>query len=225
VQRLTDSAGDDLLPAWSPDGRRIAFVSLRDGNPEIYVMSAAGTQPTRLTFAPGGDWRPAWLPDSRHLVFSSDRGGNNDIFLLEVPQRLASDNTREPPVTAVVAGSADERDPAVNGDGELLYLSDADGVMQPYSADLTVFLASSSRTPVTGSPLLQDVVGPIGHPGWLPDGDLLFANSGSIYRAPRYANPDAWREVTAPESGALHPAGGPPWYWPQPTLGPVRLIP
>ena len=41
--RLTDSAGDDVLPAWSPDGRMIAFVSLRDGNPEIYVMLADGS--------------------------------------------------------------------------------------------------------------------------------------------------------------------------------------
>jgi hypothetical protein len=223
VERLTDSAGDDLLPAWSPDGRRIAFVSLRDGNPEIYVMLADGSQPTRLTFAPGGDWRPAWLPDSRHLVFTSDREGSNDIYLMEVPRLLGGVNLREPLVTAVVTGPADERDPAVSGDNELLYLSDVDGVMQPYVADLTSFLDGSSLTPLTGSPVLHEVTEPVGHPGWLPDGRLLFTSGGAIYTAPRDAGAEAWNEVAAPEAAALHPAGGPTWYWPQPTLGPVRL--
>lgn len=215
VQRLTDSTGDDLLPAWSPDGRMIAFVSLRDGNPEIYVMLADGTQQTRLTFAPGGDWRPAWLPDSRHLVFTSDRGGTNDIFLLETPWQLGN-NASEGTVRAVIAGPADERDPAVNGDGELLYLSDADSVMQPYTVDLASFLQSGSRTPLTGSPALEDVAAPVAHPGWLPDGNLLFASGQRIYTAERYTGPDEWQPLTPADTPAHHPNGGAPWYWPEP---------
>ena len=51
VTRLTyNDAHDSWTPAWSPDGRRIAFTSRRDGNPEIYVMNAAGEPAsTRLT--------------------------------------------------------------------------------------------------------------------------------------------------------------------------------
>ena len=45
VTRLTYNDVNDLSPAWSPDGRRIAFSSDRDGNFEIYVMNAAGEPP------------------------------------------------------------------------------------------------------------------------------------------------------------------------------------
>ncbi|NIM52761.1 MAG: hypothetical protein GTO22_26535, partial [Gemmatimonadales bacterium] len=46
---------DDREPAWSPDGTRIAFASNRDGNYEIYVMDADGSNPVRLTDNPAGD--------------------------------------------------------------------------------------------------------------------------------------------------------------------------
>lgn len=49
-------------PAWSPDGRWIAFVSERDGDPELYVMRADGARETRLTRAPGPDSGLLWAP-------------------------------------------------------------------------------------------------------------------------------------------------------------------
>ena len=56
-------------PAWSPDGGKIAFVSVRDGNPEIYVMDADGSSPTRLTKNDSTDGSPAWSPDGRQIAF------------------------------------------------------------------------------------------------------------------------------------------------------------
>jgi Tol biopolymer transport system component len=56
-----DSASDGV-PAWSPDGTRIAFESERDGNLEIYVMNADGSGVTRLTNDPASDSTPAWSP-------------------------------------------------------------------------------------------------------------------------------------------------------------------
>ena len=50
---LTNDAGDDDDPAWSPDGSKIAFASDRDGNHEIYVMDADGGNQTNLTNNPG----------------------------------------------------------------------------------------------------------------------------------------------------------------------------
>jgi TolB protein len=61
---LTDGASRDEMPTWSPDGRYLAFVSDRDGDPELYLMRADGTAPTRLTRAPGADWLPRWVPES-----------------------------------------------------------------------------------------------------------------------------------------------------------------
>ena len=55
-----DSPGDDLYPSWSPDGSRLAFTSDRDGDFDIYVMSADGSQVEQLTDHPGDDYTPSW---------------------------------------------------------------------------------------------------------------------------------------------------------------------
>jgi Tol biopolymer transport system component len=59
---LTQGPSNNFDPAWSRDGRRIAFVSDRDGNYEIYVMDADGANPLRLTNDPARDTQPAWRP-------------------------------------------------------------------------------------------------------------------------------------------------------------------
>jgi Tol biopolymer transport system component len=62
LTQLTDTPDDEISPTWSPDGTRIAFSTNRDGNYEIYVMQADGTQPVRLTNHPAFDDGPAWRP-------------------------------------------------------------------------------------------------------------------------------------------------------------------
>lgn len=60
---LTTPAGyADGYPCWSPDGTRIAFASNRDGQWDIYVMNADGSNPQRLTNTPAREWHPAWGP-------------------------------------------------------------------------------------------------------------------------------------------------------------------
>ena len=60
--QVTDNAWNDEDPAWSPDGTKIAFTSNRDGNYEIYVMNADGTNQTRLTNDPQDQTLPSWQP-------------------------------------------------------------------------------------------------------------------------------------------------------------------
>ena len=60
LTRLTDNSAEDTLPAWSPDGKLIAFTSDRDGNREIYVMKADGSNQTRLTNNSAPDYNPDW---------------------------------------------------------------------------------------------------------------------------------------------------------------------
>ena len=72
IERLTASDSGDDYPAWSPDGKKIAFMSRREGNGEIYVMDADGDNPIRLTnneFA--GDGQPAWSPDGNKIASNS----------------------------------------------------------------------------------------------------------------------------------------------------------
>jgi Tol biopolymer transport system component len=80
---------DDQQPAWSPDGRLIAFTSSRDhrgdGNEawDVYVMAANGDDVRRLTRNNGPDMRPGWLPGGR-VVYSSCRIGFTDCRLVAV---------------------------------------------------------------------------------------------------------------------------------------------
>ncbi|MBI1928203.1 PD40 domain-containing protein [Candidatus Poribacteria bacterium] len=72
----------NLQPAWSPDGAKIAFVSTRDGNNEIYVMNADGTNPMNLTHHPASELYPAWSPDGTKIAFVSGRDGNAEIYVM-----------------------------------------------------------------------------------------------------------------------------------------------
>jgi TolB protein len=82
LRRLTDNPAADLRADYSPDGRRIAFQSNRDGNVEIYVMNADGSGQTRLTDSPGADAAPDLSPDGRKLVFQSERDGNLELYTM-----------------------------------------------------------------------------------------------------------------------------------------------
>jgi TolB protein len=60
IRRLTEKAGDNEDPSWSPDGRFIAFTSTRRGRREIFVMDADGSAPHPITDLPGRSFTPSW---------------------------------------------------------------------------------------------------------------------------------------------------------------------
>jgi Tol biopolymer transport system component len=66
--------GEGTDPAWSPDGRRIAFSRTVDGHAHVFVMNADGTDPQQITEGPDDDVEPSWSPDGSALVFCSARG-------------------------------------------------------------------------------------------------------------------------------------------------------
>ena len=82
--QLTRARTIDRDAAWSADGRRIAFMSERDGNPEIYVMNSDGSAQTRLTTDPAVDADPTFSPDGTRLAFTSTRDGNPEIYVMAV---------------------------------------------------------------------------------------------------------------------------------------------
>ena len=65
-----------------PATGHIAFMSPRDGNLEIYVMNADGSNPVNLTHNRSSDSGPAWSPDGKRIAFTSVRGGNYEIYVM-----------------------------------------------------------------------------------------------------------------------------------------------
>ncbi len=65
----------DVHPSWSPDGRTIAWESVRPGLTNIHLMAADGKGKRRLVFGGGANTHPAWSPDGTEVAFGSDRDG------------------------------------------------------------------------------------------------------------------------------------------------------
>ena len=82
--KLTNNFGDNFTPAWSPDGKQIAFTSTHDGFFQIYVMNADGSNVRRVSQGAAADWSPAWSPDGNWLVFTSDRATTPDVYLMDL---------------------------------------------------------------------------------------------------------------------------------------------
>src|SRR5438105_9654472 len=97
LHNLTSTPGSDGGPAWSPDGRRIAFVSDRDGLYDIYVMNADASGPRRLTENADNEDQPVWSPDGTKIAFARSRVGSRGIYVM---------NADGSGVTQLVASSA-----------------------------------------------------------------------------------------------------------------------
>jgi len=82
--RLTTGAGIESNPAFSPDGREIAFSGEYDGNVDVYIMPATGGTPRRLTYHPASDIVVGWTRDGKDVLFASARNGGfyNRLFTI-----------------------------------------------------------------------------------------------------------------------------------------------
>ncbi|HLA86157.1 MAG TPA: DPP IV N-terminal domain-containing protein, partial [Thermoguttaceae bacterium] len=73
ARRLTSHPARDVMPAFSPDGKRLAFTSDRTGSPQIYVMDLREAEPRQWTFHGEGSVLEEWSPDGRELLVSGQR--------------------------------------------------------------------------------------------------------------------------------------------------------
>jgi TolB protein len=76
--------GSNSAPAWSPDGRQLAAVLTKDGNSQVYLMNADGTNLRRLTSSGAIDTEPFFTPDGQSIYFTSDRGGTPQVYRMPV---------------------------------------------------------------------------------------------------------------------------------------------
>ncbi len=150
--RLTSVAdsgeGGDGGIAWSPDGSLIAFNTRRDGNSEVYVMDADGSNQTRLTNNPAHDAGPVWSPDGSRIAFIRFRDGNEEIYSMNAD---GSGQTR------LTDKQALDRSPAWSPDGKLIaFNSNRDG-------DLEIYVMSTDGS---GQTRLTNVEGNDAFFGW-----------------------------------------------------------
>ncbi len=121
--RLTNNPAIDSSPCFSPDGSQIAFVSNRQGSPQIFVMSASGGGAKRVTFQGKYNQTPRWSPrpDKPQIAFTGrDERGVFDLFLLDV---------RTGKVDRLTQGHGSNLDPTWSPDGRLLaYVSSRGGL-------------------------------------------------------------------------------------------------
>ena len=123
VRRLTDLGFD---PAWSPDGKRIAFSTEeiidpagRQGDSTLYVVDAGGGSPRKVV--DGDAAQPSWSPSGERLVYWSNTGGQRDIYTV-----ASAGGTRVP----VTQDPAIDWSPAWSPDGRFIYFSsDRGGAM------------------------------------------------------------------------------------------------
>jgi TolB protein len=139
-------------PAWSPDGRRLAFSSTHEGNQEIYTAAADGSDLIRLTQSPGLDAHPCWSPDGQSIAFATDRWAGLELAAVRPDGTGLTRLTHSP-------GLDDY--PAYSPDGtHLAFVSNRDGQFEIYLA------AADGSRPVnlTRHPLRDTM------PCWTPDG-------------------------------------------------------
>ena len=179
----------DGSPAWSPDARRIAFYSERDGNGEIYVMNADGSSQTRLTHHPADEGYPSWSPDAGWITFDSDRDGNFEIYAMRTAgsalRRLRNDPARDVSASWSPDGS------------RIAFMSDRAGQFDVY----TIAPDGSDLRRVTG-------VGTNWFPMWSPDGSTIAMH---VFRDVHLIAPDGsdLRRLTVDPANGMYPTWSP----------------
>jgi Tol biopolymer transport system component len=140
--RLTHNPAQDREPAFSPDGKRIAFASDRTGNFEIYVMNIDGTHQHRLTHRRDVDDDPTFFPNGKKIAFVRVGAGFHDIFTMRADGSQLHRLTHHRPLSTP--------DVSPNGKRIVTWLARGDGGIEVMRADGTHLreLAASGFDPV-----------------------------------------------------------------------------
>lgn len=182
LTRLTNGDWDDITPAPSPDGTKLAFASNRLGHWDLFLLDLASGDLTQLTNTPEYDGAPSWSPDGSFLAYETYLNGNLDIVV----------GPADSPANGAIfltASAATDHSPAwAPGGRQIAFISNGDVIL----ADLDR-PGDDRFQNLSSSPLASE-----SHPVWSPDGSRLAwaTQSQSIGRSGIYVW-DAERQFPA----------------------------
>lgn len=121
---ILESPEPILSPTWSPDGKKVAYVSFENRRPAIFMQTIATRERTRLAAFPGLNGAPSWSPDSKRMALTLSRDGNPEIYVMDIASKE---------LTRMTNHSAIDTEPRWTPDGNaLVFTSDRGGSAQIY---------------------------------------------------------------------------------------------
>lgn len=112
-----------LSPSWSPDGRRLAYVSFETDRSAIYIQDLATGEKRSVSNRTGTNGAPSWSPDGQSLAVSLSENGNPDIFVMDA----SGNNLRQ-----ITHSDAIDTEPTWANSSTIVYTSDQSGKPQLY---------------------------------------------------------------------------------------------
>jgi dipeptidyl aminopeptidase/acylaminoacyl peptidase len=156
ARELTGGAHNDSSPVWSPDGKRIAFLSDRDGTEQLYVMWLDTREMAQLTRLERGPNNIDWSPDGKYIAFTSSVPDNDPILPVKLPEKPRGAEWARPAVVV----------------DRLQWASDGRGPLPKANTHVFVIDATLGGTP------RQITSGKYNHSGfdWASDGRTIYVS-------------------------------------------------
>jgi len=169
IRNAMNSGEPIISPSWSPDGKKVAYVSFEDRKPVIYVHELATGRRIPLSNQKGNNSAPSWSPDGKKLAISLSKDGNTQIYSIN------ADGTG---LHRLTRGYTIDTEPQYSADGRSIYFtSDRGGNPQ-------IYRMSAEGEQAEGAKRITYKQGFVTSPRISPDGKYLayIANIGGAFR-------------------------------------------
>ena len=131
AKRITVNNSLNILPAWSPDGRSLAYTSYRQGSPAIFVARIFEGRSDNITKGDGQAFAPSFSPDGKQIAYASNKTGNMEIWVANADGSGARRITSNPGIDTAPAWSPTGQEIAFNSDRAgtpQIYVMDSEGL-------------------------------------------------------------------------------------------------